>query len=89
MISGRSIFLPRNSGVRPPINPATKTAMIPKTSELRNPTPLPPNTHCNIIPDISGTLPSGVWLSCIVFTLPVVKPVVKVVVMTERRGCSP
>ena len=28
-ISGFSIFLPRNSGVRPTIRPATKTAMIP------------------------------------------------------------
>ena len=29
MISGFSIFLPRNSGVRPTMRPATKTAIKP------------------------------------------------------------
>src|SRR4029077_9048111 len=41
-ISRAPIFLPRYSGVRPTIWPATKTPMIRNSSRLIIPTPLPP-----------------------------------------------
>ncbi len=41
-ISKASIFLPRYSGVRPIISPATKTAMMTKASMPYSPEPTPP-----------------------------------------------
>ena len=50
--------------------------MMPNTRAARNPTPLPPKTHCSIMPMKVPKPPSGVKLSCIEFTLPVVNSVV-------------
>ena len=41
-ISWASIFLPRYSGVRPTINPATNTATMTNASIPYNPEPTPP-----------------------------------------------
>ncbi|MNI86541.1 hypothetical protein D3C73_1436460 [compost metagenome] len=46
---------------------------------LINPTPLPPNTLLSIISASGVILPSGVCVSCILLTLPVVAAVVTVV----------
>ncbi len=42
LISRAPIFLPRNSGVRPTMSPATKTVMIARTSMPYSPEPTPP-----------------------------------------------
>ncbi len=60
-ISNASIFLPRYSGVRPTISPATNTAMIAKISMPYSPEPTPPKITSPSCIIISGTSPpSGV-----------------------------
>jgi hypothetical protein len=62
--------LPRNSGVRPIIIPATKTATTMKISMLMKPTPTPPKTLFNHMPAIGTRPPSGVSESCMALTDP-------------------
>ena len=69
-ISLASTFLPRNSGVRPTIIPATNTATMMKMSMLMNPTPTPPKMLFSHMPIIGIRPPSGVIESCIELTDP-------------------
>ena len=78
-ISRPSIFLPRYSGVRPIIKPQIKTAKIAYMIMFIKPTPLPPNTTLSIMCKSGIIPPSGVRVSCILLTVPVVKEVVVVV----------
>ena len=76
LISRASIFLPRNSGVRPIIMPARKTVRMAYCSRLIRPTPSPPNTQLSIICASGTSPPSGVSESCMALTEPVVAAVV-------------
>ena len=78
-ISRPSIFLPRYSGVRPIIRPQMNTARMAYRIIFIRPTPLPPNTTFSIMCSRGIMPPSGVRVSCILFTVPVVKEVVTVV----------
>ncbi|MNJ71624.1 hypothetical protein D3C77_681900 [compost metagenome] len=78
-ISLASIFRPINSGVRPTISPHRNTAKMAYISMLTKPTPSPPNTLFSIISMSGTTPPSGVKVSCILLTDPVVAAVVTVV----------
>ena len=78
-ISRPSIFLPRYSGVRPIIRPQINTARIAYMIIFISPTPLPPNTTLSIICSSGIIPPSGVRVSCMLLTVPVVKEVVVVV----------
>ena len=70
-ISNDSIFLPRYSGVRPTIRPATNTATMANTSMPYSPEPTPPKMISPSWISASGTSPpSGVNESCIEFTEP-------------------
>src|SRR5262245_7333901 len=69
-ISLASTFLPRNSGVRPIIIPATNTATMMKISMLMKPTPTPPKTLFSHMPVKGISPPSGVMESCMEFTEP-------------------
>ena len=72
VISRRPSFLPRYSGVRPTISPATNTAMTASTSIPYSPEPTPPGaTSPSIMLTIATPPPSGVKLSCMEFTDPV------------------
>ncbi|MNP30119.1 hypothetical protein D3C76_1231780 [compost metagenome] len=75
-ISLASIFRPRNSGVLPTISPHKKTPMMAYISILISPTPFPPKTLLSIIRARGVMPPSGVSVSCILLTLPVVAAVV-------------
>ena len=78
-ISKASIFLPKYSGVRPTISPATNTAIIANTSIPYSPEPTPPNTTSpNCISTIGAKPPSGVYESCIELTEPFEAAVVTV-----------
>ena len=60
-ISYGSIFLPKNSGVRPTIRPAINTVSIAKASIPYSPQPTPPNiTSPNCISNIVTIPPRGV-----------------------------
>ncbi len=69
-ISLASTFLPRNSGVRPIIMPATNTATMTKISMLMKPTPTPPKMLFSHMPTSGISPPSGVNESCIALTDP-------------------
>ena len=76
-ISKASIFLPRYSGVRPTISPATNTAMMANTSIPYSPLPTPPKiTSPSCMSHIGTSPPSGVKESCIELTLPLLAAVV-------------
>ncbi|MMZ62056.1 hypothetical protein D1872_242420 [compost metagenome] len=79
LTSFASIFLLRNSGVRPTIKPQMNTAKITYSRPFRSPTPLPPNTLFSIIWAMGTMPPSGVNDSCILLTEPVVAAVVTAV----------
>ncbi|MNC43832.1 hypothetical protein D3C75_927130 [compost metagenome] len=81
-ISLPSIFLPRNSGVRPTMSPDKNTAIIAYMSTLTNPAPTPPKTVFSIMFPIVISPPIGVSVSCIVLTA----PVSDAVVTTEYRA---
>jgi len=71
LISNASIFLPRYSGVRPIIRPATNTATIANMIMPYSPEPTPPNTTSpSCIIHIGTKPPSGVNESCIELTEP-------------------
>ncbi len=79
-----SIFLPRYSGVRPTISPATNTAMIAKASMPYRPEPTPPKMISPSMMLIIGIMPaSGSRLSCMVLTAPQEASVVTVVNSAE------
>ena len=64
-------FLPRYSGVRPTISPATNTASSANTRMPYSPEPTPPGTISpNWIRNIGIMPPSGVKLSCMAITAP-------------------
>ena len=69
-ISLASTFLPRNSGVRPIIIPATNTATMTKISMLMKPTPTPPKILFSHMPMSGISPPSGVSESCMALTEP-------------------
>ena len=76
-ISNASIFLPRNSGVRPTIRPAMNTAMIEKIRIPYMPAPAPPGTISPSWISNSGIRPPiGRKLSCHALIAPVLVPVV-------------
>ena len=78
-ISNASIFLPRYSGVRPIIKPATNTATMAKISMPYSPEPTPPKiTSPSCISHIGTRPPSGVNESCIALTEPLEAAVVAV-----------
>ena len=61
LISRAPIFLPRYSGVRPTISPATNTVMIASTSMPYRPEPVPPGaTSPSIMLTIGTPPPSAV-----------------------------
>ena len=78
LISRASIFLPRNSGLRPIIMPTRNTVSRAYWIRLIKPTPSPPNTQLSIICARGTKPPMGVSESCMAFTEPVVAPVVVV-----------
>ena len=70
-------FLPRYSGVRPTISPATNTASSANTTMPYSPEPTPPGTTSpSCISSSSTNPPSGMKLSCIAITAPVLVAVV-------------
>ncbi len=71
LISRACTFLPRYSGVRPTISPATNTASRANTRMPYRPEPTPPGTTSPSCIRNSGTMPpSGVKLSCMAITAP-------------------
>ncbi len=87
-ISLASIFLPRYSGVRPTISPATKTATTANMSMPYRPAPTPPKTTSPSWMRNSGTRPpSGVKESCIELTAPHETAVVAVAKSAESPRC--
>ncbi len=71
LISRACTFLPRYSGVRPTISPATNTASRANTRIPYSPDPTPPGTTSPNWISTSGTMPpSGVKLSCMAMTAP-------------------
>ena len=84
-ISLASTFLPRNSGVRPIIMPATNTATMTKISMLMKPTPTPPKMLLSHMPMSGIRPPSGVSESCIALT----DPFDVTVVVTDQSADSP
>ena len=58
-ISRPPIFLPKYSGVRPTIWPATKMPTIRKEQELIMPTPLPPKMQLTHMPTMATPTQSG------------------------------
>ena len=86
-ISFASIFLPRYSGVRPTIRPATKTVTMTNASMPYRPEPTPPKmTSPSLMSHIGTSPPSGVNESCIEFTEPLEAAVVAVAQMAELTG---
>ena len=76
-ISKVSTFLPRYSGVRPTMRPAMNTVSRANTSMPYRPAPTPPGVISPRSIRNRGTRPpSGVKLSCIELTAPVLVPVV-------------
>ena len=76
-ISRASIFLPRYSGVRPTIRPATKTDSRAMTTMMAMPEPTPPGRISpNCIRNICNPPPKGMKLACMELTEPFEAPVV-------------
>ena len=71
LISKASIFLPRYSGVRPIIRPATNTVTMANTIMPYRPEPTPPKiTSPSCISHIGTIPPIGVYESCMELTEP-------------------
>ena len=81
-----SIFLPRNSGLRPTISPTIKTATMTYWIRYMNPTPTPPNTAVNWRLKSAASPPKGVSESCMLLTDPVSAAVVMAVNILLRAG---
>src|SRR5260370_39043844 len=89
-ISRTSSFLPRYSGVRPTINPATNTAMIATTRKPYSPAPTPPGQMQPASKLNIGTIPPrGVIEAGIVLTDPVLAPDVAVARRTHTPAPPP
>ncbi len=71
LTSFASSFLPRYSGVRPTIRPATNIATMTNSSMPYRPEPTPPKMISPSMMLTIGTMPpSGIRLSCMVLTAP-------------------
>ena len=90
MISRALIFLPRYSGVRPTISPATNTVMTASTSIPYSPDPTPPGaTSPSLMLKIISPPPSAVNESWNELTAPVEVPVVEVANSAEAAIPEP
>ena len=90
LISRAPIFLPRYSGVRPTISPATNTVITASTSMPYRPEPTPPGaTSPSIMLTIGIMPPSAVYESWNEFTAPVEVSVVAAAKVAEFEHAEP